>query len=117
MAGVKVQPSATYSAECVRRGSSSACSPRRCLSERISDPRLDVLARAMFWRISDLRRCVPVILASTNQRYMDLGVPVDDLRFGGRYACAYTQFRPSIALGQALTESVPSSVLTRSDFS
>jgi hypothetical protein len=44
----------------------------------------------MFWRISDLRRCVPVILASINQRYMDLDVPVDDLRFGGRYAYAYT---------------------------
>jgi hypothetical protein len=57
-----------------------------------------MLARAMFWRISDLRRCVPVIFASINQRYMDLSVPVDDLRFGGRYAYAYTQFRPFIAL-------------------
>jgi hypothetical protein len=97
MTDVRVQPSATYSAECVRRRSSSACSLRRCLSERISDPRLDVLARAMFWRISDLRRCVPVILALINQRYIDLGVPVDDLRFGGRYAYVYTQFRLSIA--------------------
>jgi hypothetical protein len=48
---------------------------------------------------------------------MDLSVPVDDLRFGGRYAYVYTQFRPSIALSQALTKLMSSSVLTRSDFS